>query len=199
MLDKTIPFAGVIMVKHDPKNFPIFPLPQGYTITGWKPGLELSWAQIHCDLGQVNTVEDGVKLFESEFFSKRELLAKQCLFVLDPMGNTAALGSLWDGEDFGKSYPRLHWIACRADCQGKGLVKALISRLLALNTELGGGEFIYLVSQTWSYKALDLYRKFGFSAYKGEKPINWKSENFPEENRLAWDRINQKLSPRPPL
>lgn len=44
--------------------------------------------------------------------------------------------------------------------------------------ECGFKSCIYLTSQTWSYKAIGIYGKFGFAPYMGEKPKNWRSVNM---------------------
>ena len=53
---------------------------------------------------------------------------------------------------------------------------------------------IYLTSQTWSYKALNIYRQFGFKPYIGPQPSGWKpsTDDFEQETREAWDLIEKK-------
>jgi N-acetylglutamate synthase-like GNAT family acetyltransferase len=114
--------------------------------------------------------------------------------VLDKSGEVAACGSLWHGEHFGKQLWRIHWIATKSNYQGKGLIKALLTKLLDIYDELGFDGFVYLTSQTWSYKAINLYSKFGFMPYKGEKPQNWITENYDSENNKAWQIIDCKIA-----
>lgn len=59
---------------------------------------------------------------------------------------------------------------------------------------MGYRDFLYLVTQTWSYKAIRLYEKFGFLPYKGPKPVNWKSDDFDAENLRAWNIIEEKIA-----
>ena len=66
-------------------------------------------------------------------------------------------------------------------------------------TELGHS-YVYLTTQTWSYRAAGIYARFGFSPYMGEKPVNWPFvcalplPNFDAENHKAWELIGQKLA-----
>jgi Acetyltransferases len=86
-------------------------------------------------------------------------------------------------------------VATLPEYQGKGLTKALLTRLFDLYNELGFDGFIYLTSQTWSYKAINIYSKFGFLPYTGQKPLNWTGENetFSVETEKAWDMIQHKI------
>ena len=194
MIDKSVPFIGVVMIKTDTTKYPRFELPKGYTICGYRRGFEERWADIHFEVGHTDTLQKARALFEKEFMIFPELLPKQCLFVVDEAGKVAATASLWPGEHFGKTYQRIHWVATKSEYQGKGLTKALITKILDLYNSLGYKDFIYLTTQTQSYKAINIYYKFGFWPYTGEKPVNWKYDKFDENNELAWRIINEKIA-----
>lgn len=193
MLDKSIPHIGVLMVKTDTSTYPCFELPNGFALSGYQEGYETEWANLMFDIGQTDTLKEAQDIFEKEFLSMPSLLAKQCLFALDHNGRIVATASLWHGEHFGKTFQRIHWVASCPQHQGKGLIKALLTKLLDVYNEFCYKDFIYLTSQTWSYKALNIYAKFGFKPYKGEKPINWKDDTFEEKNETAWTMIEQKI------
>lgn len=192
MLDKTVPYIGAIMVNDSPTEYPRFELPAGYLITGYQPGFEFAWADLHIEIEQFSTQAEGVKMYRQEFFTHPERLRKNCLFVLDEDANVAAVGALWDGNHFGTVHPRIHWIATHPAHQGKGLIKALLTRLMDLHIEQGGGP-LYLVTQTWSYRAINLYMQFGFAPYLGKKPMNWVQDDYDAENRRAWRIIEGKI------
>jgi len=194
MLDKSIPFIGVIMVKTNTAEYPRFQLPEGYSFSGYREGFEAQWADIIHSVGETDTLGKARDIFEREFMPYPDLLPKQCLFVLDQGGRAVATASLWHGDHFGKSLKRVHWVATRPEHQGKGLVKALMTKLLDVYNELGFKDFIYLTTQTWSYKAINIYMKFGFEPYLGEKPVNWQVDDYAEKNRLAWKMINEKIA-----
>lgn len=194
MLDKSIPYFGVLMIKTDTSDYPRFELPDGFTIVGYQPGFETEWAKLMFEVDQTDTLKEAEVLFAKEFLSRPSLLPKQCLFVLSKTGEIVAAASLWHGEHFGKTFQRIHFVATKPEYQGKGLIKALLTRLLDLYNEMGFRNFIYLTSQTWSYKAINLYSKFGFKPYKAEKPLNWKPDTFEETNQLAWNIIERKIN-----
>ncbi|MGL4374181.1 MAG: GNAT family N-acetyltransferase, partial [Turicibacter sp.] len=125
--------------------------------------------------------------------SQSDDLLKKCLFVLDNNGTVVATASLWDGHHFGVKLQRIHWVAVSNPCKGKGIAKALLSKVFEIYHEMGFKDYIYLTSQTYSYQALGLYTQFGFRPYMGVKPINWKSENYDDENEVAWKLIHEKL------
>lgn len=193
MLDKSIPFTGLLMEKTDPERYPVYQLPDGYTFDTYHPGDELAWGQIHYDLGQTASLDEAVELFRKEFLYLPQQAARRCFFVKDAGGQIAATASLWTGDTFGSTLQRIHWVATAPDHQGHGLAKALLTRLFQLYHELGYSRYIYLISQTWSYKALHLYMRFGFKPYMGKKPVNWKSDNFDEENSKAWELVLEKM------
>lgn len=194
MLDKSIPHIGVLMVKNDTDVYPHFNLPSGFTFSGYKSGYEIEWAKLIFESDMTDTLKEAEEIFKNEFLSMPDQLPGRCLFALDCYGKIVATGSLWFGEHFGKYLQRIHWIAQSQGYQGKGLIKALMTKLLDVYNELGFRDFIYLTSQTWSYKALNIYSKFGFYPYRGIKPINWKADNFDANNELALDIINKKIN-----
>jgi len=201
MLDKSLPFAPVIMVKRNADNYPRFGLPAGYKVESYVPGREREWAEIMASVGEAESVEAGVKLFNSTFGDHPELLGRRNLFAVSEYGHAVATASLWEGEHFGIPLPRVHWVACRPDHQGRGLIKALLTALLDMHNGLALGRVIYLTTQTWSYMAIGLYKKFGFEPYLGAKPANWTassylgiSGSFEEYTEAAWRIIDDKIA-----
>lgn len=193
MLDKSVPYYGVMMVKTDTSRYPRYELPEGYSLSGYKVGFENEWAALTYSVEQTDSLEEARQIYANEFLTRVELLPKRSLFVLDKDGRVAACGSLWFGSHFGVELPRIHHVAAHREHQGKGLVKALMTTLLDTYNELGYRNFIYLTSQTWSYKALYIYSKCGFLPYKGDKPVNWKADNFEDDNARAWAIIGGKI------
>lgn len=189
MLDKSIPYIDVLMVKTDTKTYPYFELPEGFVLTGFRPGYETEWAKLMFESNQTDTLKEAEDIFEKEFLSSPELLPKQCLFALDKNGRVAAVASLWHGKHFGESFQRIHWVATRLEYQGMGLAKALLTKLFDVYNELGYNGFIYLTSQTWSYKALNIYYKFGFKPFMDENPVAWNNKA-----KEAWDIIEKKIT-----
>ena len=123
------------------------------------------------------------------------LLPNQMLFVLEKAtGKAVASASLWYGDPFGYKQMRIHWVATHVGHQGKGLCRAMLSRLMKRYHELGMTGNVFLFSQTFSYAAISIYQDFGFERYLGDEPINWHVENFKEAQAQAWQLIDEKIA-----
>ncbi len=225
-LDRSIPHIGVIMEKTDTSQYPKYPLPDGFLFSSYKAEVENQWAKLQYEVGHTDSLEEAEAVFQREFIDNtktdwfrkhtgevendrisrspnHQALLEKMVFVLDKGGNMAGTGAVWDGDVFGEVYQRLHWIAVAPQYQGRGIAKAIVSKLLDIYNQLGFSGYIYLTSQTWSYRALNIYFKFGFRPYMGEKPRNWVSANltsgnyepwdFSEKNIEAWNMINEKI------
>lgn len=192
MIDKSIPYIGVLMVCPKPATYEV-KLPDGYTIVGYKPGMEADWAELQFASGHTETIEKAEAIFAGEFIIRPDLLPSRCLFVLDPNGKAAATAALWEGNHLGALMPRVHWVCTRPEERRKGLAMALMANLMTLAAEMG--DPAYLTTQTQSWPAIGMYLKFGFEPYMGEKPGGWKAQSgdFNEENQRAWQLIFEKL------
>lgn len=199
MLDKTIPYYSVLMIKDDTKNYPRYNLPEGYTFCMYEDGFEKYWAEVETSVDEFKSVEAALEYFQKEFLSQKEKLPERCIFVKDESQRVIATTSVWDGYDFGKiATPRIHWVSVHPDHQGKGIAKALLTKAMDVYNSLGFAGKIYLTTQTWSYKAINIYLHFGFKPYKGPAPEKWKSQrpDFEEENEKAWEIIFSKIRDR---
>jgi len=195
LIDSSVPHIGVLMEKSDTREYPRYALPAGYAFSYYQPGLESQWAALQYGVGQTDSLEEAEAIFQNDF-AGREALAGRMLFVLDRNSELAGTGCLWDGVHFGKTLQRLHWIAVSPPHQGRGIAKAIVSRLLDIYNAIGVGDYIYLTSQTESWRALHMYAGFGFKPYMGERPVNWRCDNFAQETAEAWRMIFEKINLR---
>ena len=197
MLDKSVPLCFVILYKTDTTEYPRYTLPEGYSFALYQKGDETEWAKLEVSVGQYDTVEKGVECFRREFVDGQNLNPEErIVFVRDPQGRIVATGALWNGEYLGKEEQRLHWVAVDESCKGKGIAKALVTRLLDLYNELGFQGFIYLITESWCYSAVNIYRKFGFQPYVGKLPVTelgMENEEFEKQNELGLRLIEQKI------
>ncbi|AIS58676.1 GNAT family N-acetyltransferase [Listeria ivanovii] len=189
MLDKSVPHLPAAMVNDDAMNYPKFSLPAGYSFRFYEDGLEEAWCQLQLETGQAVSVEAIRERFKVEFGDQKEKLAKRCVFVQASDGEIVGTAMLWDGDTFGEMKSRIHWVAVLDSHGGKGIAKALLTKILRLNKN----NFVYLTTQTGSYQAIYLYQKFGFTKYTGETPKNWKTANFQKQNETAWQIIENKI------
>ena len=192
MVDTSVPHRRAIMINKTVESYPIFPLPEGFIISGYKSGLEHAWAEIEVEQ-QGLEYGKALEVFEKEFLSRPELIGERCLFVIEERtGEVAAVASLWRGELApGVPMNRIHWVATRAKFQGLGLSKSLLSYMMELYHKLGQTDGIYLTTQTASYVAINIYKKFGFVPYMGEMH----GEDFDRKSHgEAWEIINGKIN-----
>lgn len=195
MLDKSIPYESVLMVRGEDAAYPRAALPGGFEFRAYRDGYENHWAEVVASVGMAENREKALELFTREFMGDPDEARRSCLFVFD--GEVAAaVASLWYGDHFGFRLDRVHWVAARPEYQGRGLVKALMTRLLDLHRESGRGGGVCLVTQTWSWRAVNLYMKYGFEPYLGEKPAMWQRDGYDERNAGAWSLILDKINGR---
>ena len=196
MIDKSVEDMVLALVKTDTKNYPRYTLPDGYKFAFYKKGDEYKWAQLEVELGQFDTVEKGVEAFKKDFLIGQNLKPEdRTVFVVDPNGDYVATLSLWDGTFLDGYYQRLHWMAVSDKCAGKGIAKALMTRLLDLYNELGYKDFIFLYTGTWYYPAINIYQKFGFKFYEGERSVvvSATDAEFKAYNEKAMNIVKEKF------
>lgn len=198
MIDKNMIHIDVAMVKINTIDYPKYYLPEGYSFCNYEESLEDEWIKLQVSVDHIDNEEEAKKIFKDVFLKFPNELEKKCVFIKDENGNIAGTASLWRGEHFGQVLQRVHWVAVSPNYQGKGLAKALISKVLDVYNDLGHKDFIYLTTQTWSYKAVKIYLDFGFEPYKGKKPVNWSGscKEFDNKNLVAWDLIMDKITNR---
>lgn len=196
MIDRSVPYYPIMMIKKDMDVFPDCALHPDYRFEFFSPetGRE-DWIRVQFRSGQIEEENTIGNLFDSEFMTDPELLPDQMLFVRDKKTNEpVASAALWYGNPFGYKQMRIHWVATHADHQGKGLCRAMLSRLMKRYHELNMTGDVFLFSQTFSYAAISIYQDFGFERYLGEEPVNWRMDNYAEKQKTAWQIIDEKIS-----
>jgi len=162
MLDKSVPYAKIKMVRKAGTPIPDFPLPEGFKFTFFTDGCEEDWARIETSVDEFDSVFEALLFFKEEFIPYKEELYRRCLFIENEDGKKIATSTAW--WSFVKDERRawLHWVSVDADYQGLGLGKAIVSKVTKLLEEIEGDVNFYLSTQTWSYKAVDIYKKCGY-------------------------------------
>jgi GNAT superfamily N-acetyltransferase len=196
VLDKSIPHYKVIMVLESTEKIRGYPLPAGYRFCMYKRGDERYWAEIETAVGEFDSVQSALARFTSEFGEKLDEMEKRCLFVETVQGEKIATVTAWYGVHRGERLGRLHWLAVRPDHQGKGLGKVLVARVLKIFSELEHNKMIYLTTQSWSYKAIGLYKSFGFKPCYDCNHALSTSQVVSDElyHQKAWALINEKIN-----
>lgn len=194
MIDRSVPYIGIIMVKNNVKEYPRYEIPDGYEFVMYQDGFEKYWAELETSVGEFDEYEKALGYFKKEFMSKKELLPDRCSFIRTTGGEFAATASVWPGDTFGKIQDKIHWVCVHPGHQGNGLAKAVLTQAMHIFNSIGKDDMTYLTTQTNSYKAINIYRKFGFRIYTGPKPASWKcQETWEEDLYKAKEIINEKI------
>ena len=195
-MDKTLPFYGLIMTRDSLLDYPIYNLPEGYSYSFYRPGDEKVWADIEVSVGEFDNRQDALNYFAREFAPYPEELKRRCVFVRDESGEYVATTSGWYGNLLSKEdMARIHWVAVAPNHQRKGLAKALMTKAFEIFNAAHDRGGAYLTTQTWSYKAINMYLEYGFRPYLGTKPESWKGtdKDFKIESKKGWDVVFSKL------
>jgi ribosomal protein S18 acetylase RimI-like enzyme len=133
-----------------------------FIIRNYKKGEEIFWAQVETAAGEFKTEEDALAHFEKEFGPYRDEMEDRCFFIEHKeSGRVIGTATAWYNNDFkGENYGRVHWVGIMPEFQGRKLAKPLMAQVmvcLAMSHDKA-----YLTSQTTSYKAINMYKDFGF-------------------------------------
>ncbi|MDL2233905.1 GNAT family N-acetyltransferase [Ruminococcaceae bacterium OttesenSCG-928-L11] len=163
MLDKSVEFIDVLMHRKAGTPFKRYPLPEGYAFRLFSPGDEAAWAAIETSVLEFENDINALLYFQRERMPYVEELVRRCLFIENASGEKVATASAWWDYTGMRRDPWLHWVAVKPGEQGKGLGKAIVGEALYLITQIEGDRDVYLHTQTWSHKAVELYEKAGFA------------------------------------
>lgn len=188
MLDISLPYKPVVMLRPDLSDLPGWTLPEGYTPVPWEPGMERGWCEIERACGGFSTIDAAMERFGWEFLPFPDLLRQRMWFALAPDGEPIATVTFWTGRHMGGSMSRIHWVATHPDHQRRGVARGLLAEVLRRGAALAEGS-VYLTSQTWSWPAIRLYKEAGFLPVY-DRPACWEGDWEPE---VAWALIEEKL------
>lgn len=137
-------------------NWPVSPLPEGFSIRAYQSGDAFHWRAIHERADPFNSFDDST--FGAWFGDDEGILRARQKFLLAPDGKEIGTATAWfDSPEIG----RVHWVAILPEYQGRGLARPLLSVVGQTLQELGHTRAVL----TTSYQrpiAIALYRKFGF-------------------------------------
>lgn len=203
-MDLSLPHIGVIMEKLDTAEYPKFKLPEGFSFIDYSAQLENQWAQLQLEVKQIESLPEGKSEFHTCFKMQEAEIRETSVFVASRDGELAGCALLCNGYLFGDLRKRIHCVTVAPAYQNKGICSAMMTKVLEIYHDHKFGEGLYLTTQTWSYKAIGIYQKFGFTPYLGEKPVNWTAVNmvsgkfepwdYREKTSEAWSIIENKLN-----
>ena len=162
MLDKSVPFAKLKMVRKAGTPIPDYPLPEGFRFVFYTDGSEVDWARIETSVDEFDSEFAALLRFKEDFIPYVDELYRRCLFIETEEGLKIATANAW--WSFVKDERRawLHWVSVADGYQGLGLGKAIVSKVTQLLEEIEGDVDFFLNTQTWSYKAINIYKQFGY-------------------------------------
>lgn len=168
MLDKSIPYFDVIMCLPGGTPHPEVPqLTDGYAYKLYTPGDEAAWCATEAAVNEFDSETQALEYFRREFAPHLEPLKKRMAFIAAPDGALVANAAAWWKLDETEGrVPILHWVAVRPEHQGLGLGRAVTAKALSLFPKADREGDIWLMTQTWSHVAIDLYLSVGFRAHK---------------------------------
>ncbi|MDR2570146.1 MAG: GNAT family N-acetyltransferase [Oscillospiraceae bacterium] len=162
MLDKTVPFAKLKMVRRAGTPILDYPLPDGFKYTFFKDGNEADWARIETSVDEFDSEFAALLRFKNDFMPYVDELYRRCLFIEAENGEMVATANAWWSFVDDERRAWLHWVSVAPGYQGLGLGKAIVSRVTQLLLEIEGDVDFFLSTQTWSYKAINIYKQFGY-------------------------------------
>ena len=185
-----IPYQKIHMLRPNLDGVPQFPLPAGFTLRPYRPGDRENWLRLHhACYDAEGRIAITPELFDREFGTDPEELARRQLFLCDPAGTAVGTITAWKKTDAaGRVLGQIHWVAILPSHRGRGLAKPMLTAALNLLRDLGH-DCAWLGTQTVRLPAIRLYLAFGFLP----------DLRNPEE-AAAWDRLREILAlPRSPI
>lgn len=135
-------------------------IPEGYTIrTCRKEELDI-WKGFPFDTeaDRIAYSDFMSTYFEQVYGAQTDRFFETCLFLCDKHDQPVATCFAW--KAYG-SYTTIHWFKVRKELEDQGLGRAMLSEVMR---RLEPTEFpVYLHTQAGSFRAIHLYRDFGFS------------------------------------
>lgn len=162
MLDKSMPYARVIMKRQPGTPVPVAELPAGFSFEYYRDGDELAWGMIEASVAEFEHADEATLYFRENYVPYVTELSRRTLFIRNEAGNKVATFTAWWNYTGNRRYPFMHWVAVMPRYQGLGLGRAIVAQGVQRMIELEGDCTMYIPTQTWSHKAIRLYRWAGF-------------------------------------
>ena len=160
-MDQSVEFIEFAMIRDRSSVVSDRPLPDGFAIRTFEPGDERYWVDIEMRAGEFSTPERGHLAFDRDFRPGYDRLESQMFFLVHETDGPIGTATAWQGNQFGHEMGQLHWVAIVPEHQGKGLAKSLLAVVMRRIAE--DHAEVYLTTQTSSWRAVGMYRAFGFS------------------------------------
>jgi ribosomal protein S18 acetylase RimI-like enzyme len=175
MLDKSIPHFNVIMKRESGVPAHEIELPIGFDFCSFTPGDGKYWAEIETSVGEFANEKESAEYFKKNYQSQEREVYRRVFFLQDGKKKIGTISAWWNMTDTRKD-PSIHWVAIKPEYQGRGLGRPLINYGIKKCIDIDGDKDIFIHTQTWSYKAIYLYRKECFKITEKESFGEYKNE-----------------------
>jgi GNAT superfamily N-acetyltransferase len=162
MLDKSLEYFRVILKRKARTPIPLAPLPIDYQFVNYMSGDEQAWGEIEAAVLEFDTVEEAVDYFKTNYIPYQSEVKRRTIFIQNKDKEKVATFTAWWNYTGERRHPFMHWVAVKPQYQGLGLGRAIISKGLNLMVNIEGDCDMYIPTQTWSHKAIKVYRWAGF-------------------------------------
>ncbi len=155
-----LPDVHFNMARDHMADIPIFVLPAGYRLRGYRPGDEDTWTAIQRAAEKYIEIKDD--LFERQFGGNRAALPGRMFFVETDAGRTVASASAWwEHDEYAPDdRGRVHWVVVHPQHQRRGLTKPLLTQVMQrLAQEHSRAMLGTSSARPWAVKC---YLDFGF-------------------------------------
>lgn len=161
MMDQSVPYIGLEMRLDTLDHLPEYALPDAYGWRWFQHGDEVEWARIEISAGEFKTEEAAIAGFR-RYFPTDDALGERMLFLTDG-GVPFATAAAWYADEGGPSgdMGRLHWVGIDEAHQRRGLSYPLVGLAMRRMKQIGH-RTAFLTTQTSSWPAIKVYRRFGF-------------------------------------
>ncbi len=143
-------------------------MPDGYSFSSFIDGDEIYWAEIETSIGEFDDIEEALNCFRNEYLTNINELKKRLIFIENKDGKKVGTLTNWWNYSQGVRDPSIHWVGIIREFQGLGLGKAIVFEGMRRMIELEGDRDFFLHTQTWSYKAINIYIQAGYKIVKDE-------------------------------
>ncbi|MBM7614131.1 GNAT family N-acetyltransferase [Alkaliphilus hydrothermalis] len=166
MLDKSIPYLNIVMMRRSGTPIPQYERPQGYSFVPFTKGNEVEWAEIETSVGEFNSVAEALNYFSENYLSFLGEVERRTIFIQTVEGKKIGTVTSWWNYTGVRRDLALEWVAVKPEYQGLGLGKAVVFEGLRRMVQIEGDRDIFLHTQTWSYQAVPIYLQAGFEFMK---------------------------------
>ena len=184
MLDKSLPYYGLYMRREAGAKAPPASLPSGFKFVLWGDGDESCWARIETSVLEFDNEFAALVHFNKHFMPYADELRLRCLFIEDCDGLKIGTATAWWSYVNEQRRPWLHWVAVDPRYQGLGLGKAFVAEVTSLMIKLEGDVDFFLHTQTWSYKAVSIYKGHGYQPTNERALYSNRKNNYKKAIKL---------------